>query len=63
MNRTMTNFNTCDFKSTNDSMVGAYVLISSEIGYENIIIDVLMAIPQDMVNVSNLSQQFEKGKL
>jgi hypothetical protein len=44
-------------------MVGPYVLISSEIGYENIIIDELMAIPQDMVNVSNLSQQFEKGKL
>jgi DNA-binding Lrp family transcriptional regulator len=27
-------------------MAGAYVLISSEIGYENIIIDELMAIPQ-----------------
>ena len=46
MTRTMTNFNTCDSKSTNDSMAGAYVLISSEIGYENIIIDELMAIPQ-----------------
>ncbi|MGB8086633.1 MAG: Lrp/AsnC ligand binding domain-containing protein [Nitrososphaeraceae archaeon] len=42
----MTNFNTCDSKSTNDSMAAAYVLISSEIGYENIIIDELMAIPQ-----------------
>ncbi|MFZ0556655.1 MAG: Lrp/AsnC ligand binding domain-containing protein [Nitrososphaeraceae archaeon] len=46
MTRTMTNFNTCDSKSTNDSMAAAYVLISSEIGYENIIIDELMAIPQ-----------------
>ena len=42
----MTNFNTGDSKSTNDSMAGAYVLISSEIGYENIIIDELMAIPR-----------------
>ena len=42
--RTMTNFNTGDSKSTNDSMAGAYVLISSEIGYENIILDDFMAI-------------------
>jgi DNA-binding Lrp family transcriptional regulator len=44
----MTNFNTCNSMSTNNSMVGAYVLIASEIGYETIIIDELMAIPQSV---------------
>ncbi len=45
-NRTATNLNICDLNSTNNSMAGAYVLIASEIGYETIIIDELMAIPQ-----------------
>ena len=45
-NRTATNFNICNLNSTNNSMAGAYVLIASEIGYETIIIDELMAIPQ-----------------
>lgn len=44
--RTATNLNICDLNSTNNSMAGAYVLIASEIGYETIIIDELMAIPQ-----------------
>ena len=39
----MTNLNSSD---SNDSMAGAYIPISSEIGFENVIIDELMAIPQ-----------------
>ncbi|MPZ05784.1 MAG: hypothetical protein GEU26_05095 [Nitrososphaeraceae archaeon] len=46
MNAKIANFNTCNSKSTNNSMAGVYVLITSEIGYENVIIDELMAIPQ-----------------
>ena len=46
MTAKIANFNTCDTKSTYISMAGVYVLITSEIGYENVIIDELMAIPQ-----------------
>lgn len=46
VNWTVTNFNISGSKSTNNCMAGAYVLIASEIGYETIIIDELMAIPQ-----------------
>jgi DNA-binding Lrp family transcriptional regulator len=46
VNMTATNLNNYDFNSTNYSMAGAYVLIASEIGYETIIIDEIMAIPQ-----------------
>ncbi|MGI0043392.1 MAG: Lrp/AsnC ligand binding domain-containing protein [Nitrososphaeraceae archaeon] len=46
MTAKMADFNTCDSKCTNNSMAGVYVLITSEIGYENVIIDELMAIPQ-----------------
>jgi DNA-binding Lrp family transcriptional regulator len=42
----MGNFNTCDSICTDNYMPGVYVLISSEIGYENVIIDELKAIPQ-----------------
>jgi hypothetical protein len=42
----MGNFNTCDSICTNNYMPGVYVLISSEIGYESIIIDELRTIPQ-----------------
>jgi DNA-binding Lrp family transcriptional regulator len=46
MTAKIANFNTCDSKSTFVAMAGVYVLITSEIGYENVIIDELMAIPQ-----------------